>query len=349
MSAPLMPQHRRREGVGAGANGSHRDAGALDEAEQQILAVQGDLPDPSLLVIAVAALPSGVGRGDWARLSAVAHAGTAARVHPCLRLSPIASARRTCATARPHNQCDRSGKRLVPDVRAARSPPSVGDRSGIPAPLALDASASEDLVAQVCARSAATAAAARRTDFSPLMPARIWQGSATDELRAVVGRDGRQPFELALNDATRTGCSAGRSGTSKTNVLLITLYALVSRYSPDELGLYRLEFKEGVSFVELTPTRADLSWVPHARTVGIESDREYGVAVLRALSREINRRAGVLKTAGVTNSPTCVPTTPAGPTRGLATHPVHQARFGPVAVWKCPIAPTCHEGRWNGT
>jgi DNA segregation ATPase FtsK/SpoIIIE-like protein len=34
--------------------------------------------------------------------------------------------------------------------------------------------------------------------------------------------------------------------------------------------------------------------------VGIESDREYGLAVLRALSREINRRAGILKTVGVT-------------------------------------------------
>jgi hypothetical protein len=66
------------------------------------------------------------------------------------------------------------------------------------------------------------------------------------------------------------------------------------------LGLYLLDFKEGVSFAEFTPTAVDPSWIPHARTVGIESDREYGLAVLRTLSREMTRRAGELKRAGVT-------------------------------------------------
>src|SRR5439155_6154114 len=55
-----------------------------------------------------------------------------------------------------------------------------------------------------------------------------------------------------------------------------------------------------VSFAEFTPTAVDPSWIPHARTVGIESDREYGLAVLRALSREMGRRAVELKRAGVT-------------------------------------------------
>jgi hypothetical protein len=82
--------------------------------------------------------------------------------------------------------------------------------------------------------------------------------------------------------------------------LLDVLYGLASRYSPDELVLYLLDFKEGVSFAEFTPTPIDGSWIPHARTVGIESDREYGLAVLRELSREMSRRAVELKRAGVT-------------------------------------------------
>ena len=40
--------------------------------------------------------------------------------------------------------------------------------------------------------------------------------------------------------------------------------------------------------------------MPHARTVGVESDRQYGVAVLTELVREMNRRAGVMKQSGVT-------------------------------------------------
>jgi hypothetical protein len=93
---------------------------------------------------------------------------------------------------------------------------------------------------------------------------------------------------------------AGRTGAGKTVFLLDVLYGLASRYSPDELGLYLLDFKEGVSFAEFTPTEVDGSWIPHARTVGIESDREYGLAVLRALAREMSRRAIDLKRAGVT-------------------------------------------------
>jgi len=275
---------------------------ALDEAERQILAVQsGDLPDPSVLVIAVAALPSGAGRGDWARLSALAHAGPAARVHLLLAGYPPSNLHGEAAPQLDHTTSVTAAGNGWYRMSEPPGPHLLSvDRTGLPAVLVLDASASEDMVAHVCGRSAATAAVARRTGFSSLMPERIWQESAVQGLRAVVGRDGRKPFELALNDATPHMLLAGRSGAGKTNVLLIMLYALASRYSPDELGLYLLDFKEGVSFVEFTPTLADPSWVPHARTVGIESDREYGLAVLRALSREINRRAGVLKTAGVT-------------------------------------------------
>ncbi|MGH3749119.1 MAG: FtsK/SpoIIIE domain-containing protein, partial [Micromonosporaceae bacterium] len=71
------------------------------------------------------------------------------------------------------------------------------------------------------------------------------------------------------------------------------------RYSPDELSMFLLDFKEGVSFTEFTPTELDPSWVPHARSVGIESDREYGVAVLRELVAEMSRRSTTLKRAGV--------------------------------------------------
>jgi hypothetical protein len=274
----------------------------LDEAERQISAVQGgELDNPPVLLVAVAALPSGASRADWARLAAVAHAGPAARVHLLLAGWP------------PHTYGE-SAPRLDHTTYLTGAgegwyrmsePPGPhrlsDDGSGLAAPLRLDAGASEDLIAQVCRRLAATATVSRRTDFISLMPRQIWQESSAAGLSAVIGRDGRESFTLSLNDATPHALLAGRSGAGKTNVLLVLLYALTSRYSPDELGLYLLDFKEGVSFVEFTPTAADPSWVPHARTVGIESDREYGLAVLRTLTREMNRRAGALKAAGATS------------------------------------------------
>ena len=275
---------------------------ALDEAEAQIRAEQsGTLGSAPALVLAVAAFPVGAGRTEWSRLSAISHADPAARVHLLLAGYPPAAMHgepaprleRTMQLTDGHN-----GWFL------ASEPPGryrfAVDGSGLPAPVALDPGPSEDLIIQVCRRVATSAGAARQTDFASLMPERIWQESSAHGLRTVVGRDGRHPYELVLDDATPHMQLGGRSGAGKTNVLLLLLYGLASRYSPDELGLYLLDFKEGVSFVEFTPTRTDPSWIPHARTVGIESDREYGLAVLRALVREMNRRAGALKQAGVT-------------------------------------------------
>jgi len=276
--------------------------GVVEEAEQQIRAVQsGDMPAPPVLIVAVAAMPSGMSRADWARLAAIAHAGPAARVHLLLAGWPPAQLHGASALRLDHTTMLASAGEGWWRMSEPPGPHRLSpDGSGLPAPILLDAGASEDIVAEVCRRVASSAAVARQTDFGSLMPARIWQESSATGLRATVGRDGRVPFDLVLNDATPHMLLAGRSGAGKTNLLLVLLYALVSRYSPDELGLYLLDFKEGVSFVEFTPTLNDPSWVPHAQTVGIESDREYGLAVLRSLVREMNRRAGALKQAGVT-------------------------------------------------
>jgi hypothetical protein len=66
------------------------------------------------------------------------------------------------------------------------------------------------------------------------------------------------------------------------------------------MTLYLLDFKEGISFAEFVPTERDRTWLPHARAVGVESDREYGLAVLRELDAEMGRRSVAYKKAGVT-------------------------------------------------
>jgi S-DNA-T family DNA segregation ATPase FtsK/SpoIIIE len=140
----------------------------------------------------------------------------------------------------------------------------------------------------------------RRTPtLAGILPEQRWQESSVDELRAVVGHEGNRPFSVALNDATPHWFIGGRSGSGKTVFLLDTLYSLAARYGPDELALYLLDFKEGVSFAEFAPTEIDETWLPHARAVGIESDREYGLAVLRQLSQEMVRRSNLMKRYGV--------------------------------------------------
>lgn len=68
------------------------------------------------------------------------------------------------------------------------------------------------------------------------------------------------------------------------------IHSLCTRYSPSELSLFLLDFKDGLTFKPYA-SYADSSWLPHARMLGLESDRDVGLAVLRDLEAERRRRA----------------------------------------------------------
>ncbi|WP_028936745.1 FtsK/SpoIIIE domain-containing protein [Pseudonocardia spinosispora] len=139
-------------------------------------------------------------------------------------------------------------------------------------------------------------------DLMPLEPRDWWQASSVTGVHAPVGfRDGLV-IELALCDSSPHALIGGPSGSGKTNLLFTMIGSMAARYSPDELELYLLDFKEGVSFAQFTPGRRDPTWLPHARLVGvnINTDREFGLALLRFLAGEMRRRAEAAKSYEVT-------------------------------------------------
>lgn len=170
------------------------------------------------------------------------------------------------------------------------------------APVFLDEDPPPHLVDAVCQELAAHSAAASRVTLADLLPEpteELWSADASGGVETVVGHHGDVPLVLRFNDLTPHWMVGGRSGGGKTAFLINVLYGLGARYSPDELALYLLDFKEGVSFAEFVPTQRDRTWLPHARAVGVESDREYGLAVLRELDAEMGRRSMAYKRAGV--------------------------------------------------
>ena len=139
--------------------------------------------------------------------------------------------------------------------------------------------------------------------FGDLLPTdHWWAAHSVTGIRVPIGfRDGL-PVELSLGDASPHALIGGPSGSGKTNLLLSLIGSMAVRYSPDELELYLLDFKEGVSFAQFTPGRRDPTWLPHARLVGvnINTDREFGLALLRFLTDEMRRRAEAAKAHEVT-------------------------------------------------
>ena len=72
------------------------------------------------------------------------------------------------------------------------------------------------------------------------------------------------------------------------------IHSLCHRYSPSELQLYLLDFKEGVTFKAFSNIGQD-EYLPHAQALGLESDSSFGLAVLTFLFREYQRRMKILK------------------------------------------------------
>ncbi|HKS44602.1 MAG TPA: FtsK/SpoIIIE domain-containing protein [Amycolatopsis sp.] len=139
--------------------------------------------------------------------------------------------------------------------------------------------------------------------FNDLLPTELGKETSAVELRAPVGFYEGDSIEVVIGDGSPHALIGGPSGSGKTNFLYALIGSLTARYPPDELALYLLDFKEGVSFAGLAPGRRDKSWLPHARLVGVNvnTDREFGLALLRFLADELRRRSAAAKEHEVTD------------------------------------------------
>ena len=93
----------------------------------------------------------------------------------------------------------------------------------------------------------------------------------------VLGRGGGSTEHHAL--------IAGQTGAGKSTLLHTLIMSTLISYSPDEVQMYLLDFKEGVEFSAYTRYR-----LPSLRVVAINSEREFGLNVLKELCTELEAR-----------------------------------------------------------
>lgn len=146
-------------------------------------------------------------------------------------------------------------------------------------------------------------AAAPRVSFTDLQlaPDSYWTQSSAERIVAHIGREGHSTIEVTLGDEREQRHNVlitGAVGQGKSNLILVLIHSLALRYSPEELEMYLLDFKDGLSFYPLAPAADRPDWLPHARVIGLNSDRAYGAAVLSHLVAEFDRRAGLMRPYG---------------------------------------------------
>ena len=128
-----------------------------------------------------------------------------------------------------------------------------------------------------------------------------WTHSSRDGITFTVGRYGMSPLTITLGDEINQRHNAlvtGAVGQGKSNLISVIIHSLCHRYSPVELELYLLDFKEGVTLQRFAEG-AHGEYLPHARVLGLEADREFGLAVLKHLFDVYSSRIKQFKQAGV--------------------------------------------------
>ncbi len=167
-------------------------------------------------------------------------------------------------------------------------------------PLILDAPPTEELLTSIMhtVGKAGKDSTLVEVPFENIAPEdkQYWTLDSSDELCVPIGRTGAtrlQHFRLGRGVAQHM-LIAGKTGSGKSTLLHVIITNLALWYSPDQVELYLIDFKKGVEFKTYVTHN-----LAHARTVAIESDREFGLSILRRVDAEMTRRGDLFRQAGV--------------------------------------------------
>ena len=172
--------------------------------------------------------------------------------------------------------------------------------------LLLDGPPPQDLTSTIVKKSGELAVPAMKVEvpfekllaFNSLEKNSWWTGSTTDDFKVPLGPAGARAWQkLTLGGEQEAhALMVGRTGSGKTNLMHVIITSLALTYPPQEMQLYLIDFKGGVGF-----KRYAEHLLPHAKVIAIESEREFGLSVLRGLDAELKQRSEMFRAAGVDN------------------------------------------------
>ena len=156
-----------------------------------------------------------------------------------------------------------------------------------------------DVPPRLIAAIGRAAATAQRVEvpFAAVTPtaAERWSLSSAKQLRIPIGKRGAdrlQYFDVGRGTAQHA-LIGGRTGSGKSTLFHVLITSAALWYAPSELEFHLIDFKKGVEFKSFATQR-----LPHARIIAIESDREFGLSVLRNLDLELARRGDAFRAVG---------------------------------------------------
>ncbi|WP_427915648.1 FtsK/SpoIIIE domain-containing protein [Rhodococcus sp. KRD162] len=250
---------------------------------------------PRYVFVVLLGYPAGFTEDTHARLVQLAHGSKARGVSFIVHVDDH---------VRPADRVETSDfLSLIPRASASGG---VLSGNAVPAPYTLDTPAGRArwLDAVGWWSDVAVKSTAPVTSFEDIVNAieDAWVEGADTAMVASFGRAGETVLGLEFRNANPPLPNAligGAVGQGKSNLLLTLIYGVAARYSPDDVRMFLLDFKEGVEFSQLGPSGRNGAWLPHVDVLGLESDRDFGLAVLSHLTEQFEIRSTAFKNAGV--------------------------------------------------
>jgi len=130
--------------------------------------------------------------------------------------------------------------------------------------------------------------------MSEMTEQNFWGRDASSGIRVPIGMQNAstiQYFHLGNNTNVHHVLIGGATGYGKSVLLHNIICNTAWRYSPEQLQMILLDYKEGTEFKVYEK-------LPHARVLSIQSEREYGCSVFKYIDEEIHRRGEAFRAAG---------------------------------------------------
>ncbi len=126
--------------------------------------------------------------------------------------------------------------------------------------------------------------------------ANAWKSNAAHGVSIPIGKAGREDvlFNLGNDAVVHHALIGGATGTGKTVLLHNIILNAAELYSPEDLQMILMDFKEGTEF-------ACYEGLPHMRVLSVASELHFGHNVFEWLVAERMRRAGLFKKVGAAN------------------------------------------------
>lgn len=129
------------------------------------------------------------------------------------------------------------------------------------------------------------------------LPREMWWKENCDKgIKLNLGLQDGDPskgFDIVLGDSPVHGLCVGMTGAGKSAFINQLLASLCTRYSPADLMLIMVDFKN-IEFAALSDVNTHISRVPHAAILSGTKDGEYAVSIFEYAIGEMTRRNNVV-------------------------------------------------------